>query len=508
MLKEADDKTLIKITPEWMEQKFNEMNKLLFNGALGSCKFSLFVTGKGSQGRTLGWFKTNKEHGVVGEYHIVGRTVDGVQMYYQDWDGDKFMISEEDFAYYMNPEIQLNGNYNWTEKAALSTLVHEMCHYRQHLFGFWPGTGSVKYDPRAGKKVVTSFKYLHHGQDFMKIAEQVSRKSNEFFTVERLARAEQMEQMDFTDDMKAKHNAAAAKGIHFFKFEFAYPEYSRSGGLFKCGYAIPAGTIAETYLSYVQTWSPDRYKRVVHCVTTDGNVKKYHTVKGVGSWYYAKGNTIDDVMPDVKVDFQEDIQLGGGAKMQNPWYIFRMKYKTPYKKGYTSYPWAYYIVEFKNFFQVRNYLNNSQNEFVYADYTEVYDPKIQSHKPNNIKNLRIHYISMTQEVLSEIEQSAPTVIFNNEKGQTQQPQSSLASFLYGNGGNPHLQYQQQQAAAAAPKPVKRYSLTMNLMKNGVPSQFTLNNVTEEEAKQQMRQRFPNWSEEIINDKFNKYAQAI
>ena len=65
MLKEADDKQLITITPQWMKQKFDEMNQLLFNGMLPECKLSLFTTGKGSQGHTLGWFKTHKEYQVV-----------------------------------------------------------------------------------------------------------------------------------------------------------------------------------------------------------------------------------------------------------------------------------------------------------------------------------------------------------------------------------------------------------------------------------------------------------
>ena len=491
MLKEADDKQLITITPQWMKQKFDEMNQLLFNGMLPECKLSLFTTGKGSQGHTLGWFKTHKEYQVRAKFVSWSRAYgcSGWQYYLPGEDS----MEPSDFAYYMNPEIQLNGNYNWTEKAALSTLVHEMCHYKQHLFGFYEGTRQ---------------KTIHHGVTFESVAREVSRKSNEFFTVERLARAEQMDQMDFTDAIKAKHNASAAKGIHFLKFELAYPETAGRGGVYKFAYAIPASTIAEKCISYFATASPDRYKRIVHCVTTDGTIKRYPTVKGVGKWYYSKGNSIEDVMPDVKVDSQEELNLGGEARMAKPWYIFRMKYKTPYKKGYTLYPWAYYIVEFQNFFAVKNYIMNTlRDEFVYADYTEVYDPKIQSHKPNNIKNLSVKYISTSQDIQSSIKQSEPTVIFDNQNSTTQQ-QSPLASFLYGNGGNPHLQYAQQKAAQQQ-APVKRYTFTINLMsKDGTTSQFTVTNATEEEAKQQMRQRFPNWSEQVINDKFSKYAKVV
>ena len=45
-----------KPTTEWMAQKYNEMNSLLFDNRLGECNFRIFTSGKGSQGRRLGCF--------------------------------------------------------------------------------------------------------------------------------------------------------------------------------------------------------------------------------------------------------------------------------------------------------------------------------------------------------------------------------------------------------------------------------------------------------------------
>lgn len=388
MLGKVDDKTLITITPEWMEKKFNEMNELLFDGALKPCRLELFTKGRGSQGGTLGWFNFGNQ--IYSDHKR--RTLRGKRPgYVMNAYGDKVWLDGDNFNNLIDPVIQLNGNYNWTEKAALSTLVHEMVHYYDFKDGWVPMQA--------------------HGPNFRRIAAWVSAKSDQFFTVERLAKAEQMEQMDFTESMKEKHSELAAKGIHFFKFELAEPETSKRGRTYKYAYAIPASTILDKYVSYVKSMPTDRYKRVVHCVTTDGNIKRYHTVKSVGRWFYTTGDTFDDIMSDVKVDQQEEVQREANARLEKPWYIFRMKCKTPYKRGKTVYPWGYYVVEAKNFFKVYNYLLNSQKEFTYADYTETHDPKVQSHRPNGIKSLDCWYISEKRDVLETIEQGEPTVIF-------------------------------------------------------------------------------------------------
>ena len=411
-----DDKTLITITPEWMKQKFDEMNELLFDNVLGDCKFSLFTSGKGSEGGILGWFKIKPDFNVTSKYHLAGHgRVDGKQYYERVNDGtgydEYFMVHSETFPGLMHPEIQLNGNYNWTEKSALSTLVHEMCHYLQHIEGFYEGVGTYKYNQRTRTNQVITFKWLHHGNTFLSVANKISKKAasvlgNGIFTVESIASAEQMKQVDFTDQKKEQHNKKAAKGITFYKLELTVPAYIK-GKRYGCEYAIPASTIAGDLAKTITTLDPNKFKRVVRCVTTDGNIMKYPFIKSVTRRYYALANTVDEVMPDVKVDYQEDVILGQKAKLDNPLYIFRMKYKNSPNK------WGFYVVDPVNYFAIRNYLTNSQKEYVYADYCETYDPKALEWDRVKIKQISVHYLSNSENIMPEVEKSAFNVLFNN-----------------------------------------------------------------------------------------------
>ena len=176
ILKE-DTNTLMKPTVEWMAMRYNELNQELFNGKLGDCNFGLFTTGNGSNGRVLGWFR------ITGKNLKVSRT--SRRIYKLGIWGDKEYINRDNFVALCKPKIELNGNYRWTEKAAISTLVHEMCHYYCEMNGYYPTR--------------------HHGTEFKQIAAYVSAKSNNFFTVERLAKAEQMSEMELNSDIAARN---------------------------------------------------------------------------------------------------------------------------------------------------------------------------------------------------------------------------------------------------------------------------------------------------------------
>ena len=176
-----------------------------------------------------------------------------------------------------------------------------------------------------------------------------------------------------------------------------------------------------------------------------------------------------------------------------------MKYKEPYRQKGGVYYWAYKIVKPENFSVVKNYIMNEKSRYSYADYCTTNDGRILSHKYMSTKNIGSNYISYSENVLPSIKKNKWEVLFNNQGFENKQ-QSSLSNFLYGDGGNPHLKYQQQQQ--------KRYSFTIKTVKNGVPDIFIIKDATEAEAKQQMKQRFPGWSDETINDKFNKYTSMI
>lgn len=168
------DKTF-KPNEEWMAKKYNEMNQQLFGGSLGNCDFAIFTSGKGSQGGVLGWFKITGSNVRADRYSR--------RMFVGGW-GTKVFIDRNNFVRLCRPRIELNGNYTGTEQSFLATLAHEMCHYYTYMDGYCPKQG--------------------HGREFKEIGQIVSQRSNGMFTIQRLASAEQMSEMELSDEMKAK----------------------------------------------------------------------------------------------------------------------------------------------------------------------------------------------------------------------------------------------------------------------------------------------------------------
>lgn len=167
-----------KPTVNWMAEKYDEMNAKLFGGQLGQCDFNIFTSGRGSQGRTLGFFRMN---GRGLKIEIATRKM----FRHNDWfPNDKEYVNKSNFYPVCRPSIELNGNYSGTEHAFLGTLVHEMCHYYTYMNGYAPKQG--------------------HGTEFRNIAYRVSYKSNGEFSIQRLASAEEMQNFELSDEMKAK----------------------------------------------------------------------------------------------------------------------------------------------------------------------------------------------------------------------------------------------------------------------------------------------------------------
>ena len=165
-----------KPTVEWMAEKYDEMNRMLFKGELGPCDFGIFTSGKGSQGGTLGWFKISAR-GV--KIRRMNR-----RMYRANMLGDEIWVNHDNFVELCKPRIELNGNYSGTEYGFLATLVHEMCHYYTYMDGWAPKQG--------------------HGHEFKEIGQIVTMRSNGLFTIQRLASAEQMSELELSDEMKEK----------------------------------------------------------------------------------------------------------------------------------------------------------------------------------------------------------------------------------------------------------------------------------------------------------------
>lgn len=173
-LNDKMDKTF-KPTVEWMTARYAEMNDELFGGELGECSFAIFTTGRGSEGGTLGWFKITGRGIYINRYS---------RKMYKNNGWEKIDIDRKNFVGLCQPRIELNGNYSGTEHSFLATLVHEMCHYYTYMYGYAPKQG--------------------HGREFKEIGYIVSQRSNGMFTIQRLASAEQMTEMELNDTMKAK----------------------------------------------------------------------------------------------------------------------------------------------------------------------------------------------------------------------------------------------------------------------------------------------------------------
>lgn len=175
-----------KPTTEWMAQKYNEMNSQLFDNRLGECNFRVFTTGKGSQGRFLGYFELENRN--------VRVSTSTRRMFIPDnWRYNEVIINQLNFEI-CRPYIALNGNYSATEEGWLNTLIHEMCHYYTYMNGICPKQS--------------------HGPEFRQIARYVSYKSNGTITIERLANAEEMSNFYLDDEFKEKRERRVQNKIN------------------------------------------------------------------------------------------------------------------------------------------------------------------------------------------------------------------------------------------------------------------------------------------------------
>ncbi len=166
----------IKPTTEWMTKWYDIMNKRLFNGELGACILRPFTTGKGSNGRTLGWFK------ITASNIKVDRSTR--RIFKSDYYSRQY-VDRSSFPTICKPCIELNANYSAPEDSWLNTLVHEMCHYYTYMYGYAPKQG--------------------HGPEFREIGAIVSSKSNGLITIQRLASAEEMTHFDLDANIKQKN---------------------------------------------------------------------------------------------------------------------------------------------------------------------------------------------------------------------------------------------------------------------------------------------------------------
>lgn len=184
---ENETKEYIKPTVEWMDEYYDKFNQELFGGQLGYCDLRVFTSGKGSQGKYLGYFS-------IGNPNVRAKRATR-RMYVEthSWENNGALITYENFADICKPLIALNGHYSATEEAWQNTLVHEMCHYYNYMYGYCPKQG--------------------HGREFREIAQEVSARSQGRFTISRVADAEEMKNYQLDDEMQTKKDTRLANKL-------------------------------------------------------------------------------------------------------------------------------------------------------------------------------------------------------------------------------------------------------------------------------------------------------
>lgn len=176
IIKESDDEKFSP-TKEWMESKYNELNKRLFNNSLGQC--ILLPSMSRNTSKSLGCF-----HFGTDNLKIV---VSNRRIFYQSYPGsEKIYINRNNFFELCKPTIELNSHYKALESSWMGTLVHEMCHYYTYSYGYAP--------------------LQSHGREFRSIAEHIAIVSNGEFNIQRLATAEEMKGFELDDKMTRRKN--------------------------------------------------------------------------------------------------------------------------------------------------------------------------------------------------------------------------------------------------------------------------------------------------------------
>jgi predicted SprT family Zn-dependent metalloprotease len=171
-----------KPTVEWMTLRYNEANQKLFGGELGKCYFSLFTTGKGSQGKTNGYFTMQ---GKPCAYAYDRR------LFKMSPFNEKIYVNRGNFFEIAKPLISLNGNKSGSEWAFMVTLVHEMCHYYTYQDGYVPDKA--------------------HGPEFVSIANYVTQRSGGQIEVTKKTTIERSQHFSVDDKIQARLQARLNK---------------------------------------------------------------------------------------------------------------------------------------------------------------------------------------------------------------------------------------------------------------------------------------------------------
>lgn len=362
LLSEVDDQNIIEVTPQWMKENYIKLNQELFGGALGPCRFGLFREGK--KATTFGLFFLEKRWGfdtVALEFNS-GRIGWGVVKLRKndeviEWDP---INHQNIFHYYNTPRIELSALHKWTEKAALSTLVHEMCHYYVDVV-------QLIYDKP-------------HGKAFKEAAMMVDKNSGGEYSYKRIIGAEEVSSLELSDYKIDKDKRSVSGGVHILVVEYAQPIKG-----YNYGYEVPATKNYEMDKAKIQLRIGNLYKRAFDYVTTDPKIVQWgHTNKPLNFILINDPSVLDEY---IKIDSKTELSNDADGNLDKPYYIIILK-------RHDKSECEYFVV--KSMSSLEKLLTNikwlfcGEGKYDRAEklaYFKTYDPRIRSHQLSNVNTM-------------------------------------------------------------------------------------------------------------------------
>ena len=238
-----------------------------------------------------------------------------------------------------------------------------------------------------------------------------------------------------------------------------------------------------------------------------------HPRHGHGTVFYEQAQRLEKygfhVQRFVDNDTRENAEVSDAIaqrhqeRLESGVHVLKLKNRN-FIKGYQ---YGYVVLGKSNYQEWINYATTTE-KFVTVIECITHDKKILAYPQSRGLGRYFLVDGPFDNVLKSVIFDSEKVIRDDENKQPEnkpeKPITDLGAFLYGNEGNPHIKAAQKTQEPLMPSN-KKYTFSIPVLSNGKPDYFTITNKTEEEAKKMMKERFPKWSDEIINEKFKKYT---
>jgi len=162
-----DEEGLFVPTEAWAVQKYDEFNRMYFDGFLPKCKIKVIPLKENQGFVKAGYMKMSSTGGCL--------TLD---IYYSERYG-YMKVNKDTINKTLKPVIAINSNYTAPEESVENTLIHEMCHF----YTWFNPDGTIRTPDRENNG---------HGQDFMEIAEKVNKASGGKIEIKQLLTSEEI----------------------------------------------------------------------------------------------------------------------------------------------------------------------------------------------------------------------------------------------------------------------------------------------------------------------------